>query len=45
MLSIGSKWAEENGYLWESDLEVLEENGCIDSAVPDTFLTMQERGA
>ena len=35
VLSIGSKWAQENGYLWESDLEVLEENGCIDNAVPE----------
>ena len=35
VLSIGSKWAEENGYLWKSDLEVLEENGCIDNALPE----------
>ena len=35
VLSIGSKWAEEQGYLWKSDLDVLEENGCIDSAVPE----------
>jgi len=35
VLSIGSKWAEENGYLWKSDLEVLEENGCIDTALPE----------
>ena len=35
VLSIGSKWAEENGYLWKDDLEVLEENGCIDNAVPE----------
>ena len=35
VLSIGSKWAEEKGYLWKSDLEVLEENGCIDTALPE----------
>ncbi|MCL2712987.1 MAG: RtcB family protein, partial [Methanomassiliicoccaceae archaeon] len=28
----GSKWAVENGYGWECDLDVTEENGCMDEA-------------
>ena len=35
VLSVGATWAEENGYLWKKDLEVLEENGCIDDALPE----------
>ncbi|MEC9332472.1 MAG: RtcB family protein [Candidatus Thermoplasmatota archaeon] len=35
VLSIGAKWASEQGYLWESDLDVLEENGCIENSSPE----------
>lgn len=31
----GAGWAAEQGYLWERDLEVLEEQGCLDSAAPE----------
>lgn len=32
VLNNGAKWAVENGYGWEEDLEYLEENGCIEEA-------------
>lgn len=32
VLNYGAKWAVENGYGWEDDLEFLEENGCIQDA-------------
>ena len=32
VLDYGAKWAVENGYGWEEDLEYLEENGCIKEA-------------
>ena len=32
VLEMGAKWAVENGYGWEKDLEVLEENGNMDIA-------------
>ncbi len=32
ILNNGSKWAVENGYGWESDLEVTEEYGCMADA-------------
>ncbi len=32
ILSRGSKWAVENGYGWERDLEVTEEGGCMADA-------------
>jgi len=35
VLSIGAKWAADEGYLWESDLDVLEENGCIENSSPE----------
>jgi len=35
VLSIGAKWAVDEGYLWESDLDVLEENGCIENSSPE----------
>ena len=30
----GARWAVENGYGWEKDLEYLEENGCMAEADP-----------
>ena len=35
VLSIGAKWAADEGYLWESDLDVLEENGYIENSLPE----------
>ena len=32
VLQMGARWAVENGYGWEEDLEYLEENGCMDIA-------------
>ncbi len=32
VLEMGAKWGVENGYGWESDLDFLEENGCLSSA-------------
>jgi tRNA-splicing ligase RtcB len=32
VLDNGAKWAVENGYGWEEDLEYLEENGCMADA-------------
>ena len=32
VLELGARWAVENGYGWEEDLEFLEENGCLESA-------------
>lgn len=32
ILSDGSRWAVENGYGWENDLEVTEEHGCMEDA-------------
>ncbi|MCD6237267.1 MAG: RtcB family protein, partial [Thermoplasmata archaeon] len=32
VLERGARWAVENGYGWEEDLEVLEENGCLEHA-------------
>ncbi|MGI6008606.1 MAG: RtcB family protein [Methanomethylophilus sp.] len=34
ILADGSRWAVENGYGWEKDLEVTEENGCMQGADP-----------
>ncbi len=34
VLKLGARWAVENGYGVEEDLEVLEENGCMESADP-----------
>jgi len=35
VLSIGSRWASEEGYIWDTDLDFLEENGCIKDASPE----------
>lgn len=35
VLEGGACWAVENGYGWEEDLEVLEENGCLEHADSD----------
>jgi tRNA-splicing ligase RtcB len=32
ILDIGSRWAVENGYGWENDLKVTEEEGCMQDA-------------
>ena len=32
VLTVGARWAVENGYGREEDVEYLEENGCLDSA-------------
>ncbi len=32
VLQMGARWAVENGYGWEEDLEYLEENGCMEIA-------------
>ncbi len=32
-ISTGAKWAIEQGYGWEEDLERIEENGCVDGDV------------
>ncbi len=34
ILQYGSKWAVENGFGWESDLDVTEEGGCMADADP-----------
>jgi len=35
VLSIGAKWAADEGYLWESDLDVMEDNGYIENSLPE----------
>lgn len=35
VLEQGAGWAVREGFGWESDLEVMEENGCISGADPD----------
>ncbi|MFH1100934.1 MAG: intein-containing RctB family protein [Methanobacteriota archaeon] len=32
VLLLGAKWAVENGYGWDKDIEFLEENGCLQGA-------------
>ncbi len=45
VLAKGAKWAVENGYGWQKDLESLEEEGCLDDADPDTVSDRaQKRG-
>ncbi|MEM3184912.1 MAG: RtcB family protein [Candidatus Hadarchaeales archaeon] len=34
VLRLGAKWAVENGFGWEEDLERLEEGGCMEGADP-----------
>jgi len=31
-LKVGAKWAIENGYGWQEDINYLEENGCLENA-------------
>lgn len=40
----GAKWAVENGYGWERDLEVLEENGSMDTDLSTISEKAKERG-
>ncbi len=45
VLKLGAKWAVEHGYGVEEDLEVLEENGCMESADPSKVSnTAKKRG-
>lgn len=39
----GAKWAVENGYGWEEDLNFLEENGCMENADPEQVSTKAKR--
>ncbi|HDS59534.1 MAG TPA: RtcB family protein [Thermoplasmatales archaeon] len=34
VLRLGARWAVEQGYGWDRDLEVIEENGCMEAADP-----------
>lgn len=43
VLKNGARWAVENGYGWEEDLEFMEENGCMDTADPDKVSTKAKR--
>ncbi|AMQ18121.1 intein-containing RctB family protein [Thermococcus peptonophilus] len=46
VLADGAKWAVENGYGWERDLEHLEEGGRMDGADPDAVSQKaKQRGA
>jgi len=46
VLARGARWAVENGYGWPEDLEVIEENGCLEGADPDLISqTAKKRGA
>jgi len=40
----GAKWAVENGYGWERDLDVLEENGSMETDLPTISEKAKERG-
>lgn len=35
VIALGARWCIQNGYGWPEDLEVTEENGCIEGADPD----------
>ncbi|MEP0869622.1 RtcB family protein [Trichocoleus desertorum AS-A10] len=35
VLKQGARWCVDNGYGWEADLELMEENGCLAGANPD----------
>ncbi|MBW4489733.1 MAG: RtcB family protein [Trichocoleus desertorum ATA4-8-CV12] len=35
VLQQGARWCVDNGYGWETDLELMEENGCLAGANPD----------
>ncbi|MFH7880728.1 MAG: RtcB family protein, partial [Candidatus Aenigmatarchaeota archaeon] len=46
VLRNGAKWAVENGYGFEKDLEYLEENGCMKTANPEKVsIEAKKRGA
>lgn len=46
VLKLGARWAVENGYGWERDLENLEENGCLQYADMNKVSEMaKQRGA
>ena len=46
VLTNGAKWAVENGYGFEKDLEHLEENGCMKQANPEKVsMNAKRRGA
>jgi tRNA-splicing ligase RtcB len=46
MLTMGARWAVENGYGWTEDVEYLEENGCLPNADPSTVSeSAKQRGA
>lgn len=46
MLTMGARWAIENGYGWAEDVDYLEENGCLKSADDSTISeAAKQRGA
>ena len=46
VLTLGAKWAVENGYGWDKDIEYLEENGCLKGAVASKVTEKaKQRGA
>ena len=46
VLYLGAKWAVENGYGWEEDVEFLEENGCLkDADIAQVSEKAKQRGA
>jgi tRNA-splicing ligase RtcB len=46
VLELGAKWAVQNGYGWDEDLEFLEENGCLEYADPSKISEKaMQRGA
>jgi len=46
VLMMGAKWAVENGYGWEDDVEFLEENGCLKQAdISSVSEKAKQRGA
>jgi tRNA-splicing ligase RtcB len=45
VLELGARWAVEQGYGWVQDLEVLEEDGCLQAADPaEVSARAKERG-
>jgi len=46
VLLLGAKWAVENGYGWEEDVDYLEENGCLkDADISKVSEKAKQRGA
>jgi len=46
VLQLGARWAVENGYGWEEDVEFLEENGCLKQAdISKVSEKAKQRGA